>query len=81
MDLRDAHVGALVEVTNFTSAQGILAGPKDIKNRRHDARGIVVSVQPKAGTFRGVVWVRHGGVIAPYWGSELRLLGIKDPEG
>jgi len=74
MKTEDAEVGNLVRVHCLRSPQGLMAGPSHIHNRRHDARGIIISVQADGET---LVWVRHGGKVAPYWSSELELLGEK----
>ena len=80
MKVEDAHRGDLVQVDRLmTSGRRILAGPHLMKNRKHDARGIVLTVQPFSdGT--GVVWVKHGGTVAPYWAAELKLIGVKAPD-
>ena len=81
MRIADAHIGDLVQVDRMMPWPGILAGPDLLRNRRHDARGIVVRVHTSEGGETGVVWVRHGGnKVAPYLESELILLGVKAPD-
>ena len=77
MKIEDAQRGNLVQVDRLITTAGLLVGPGLIKNRRADARGIVLRGDPA----NCIVWVKHGGTVAPYWDSELVLIGVVDPEG
>jgi hypothetical protein len=73
-----AVLGNIVRVDHLRTTQGMLAGPEHIEARREGAMGRVVSRELVGDDV--IVWVKHGRTTAPYWQSELRLVGVPDDD-
>jgi len=72
----ELNLGDIVRVTHLSPGVVILASEEHLGARQEGVQGRVVALHSQ-GYADGVqlVWVRHLGVVAPYYDYELALVG------